>query len=54
MADAAYEIVTRPARECTGNTFIDDDVLAEAGVTDLNRYRHGPGSDDELLPDLFL
>ncbi|MDT4916761.1 MAG: citronellol/citronellal dehydrogenase, partial [Pseudonocardiales bacterium] len=54
MADAAYEIVTRPARECTGNTFIDDDVLAEAGVTDLSRYRHGPGSDDELLPDLFL
>jgi citronellol/citronellal dehydrogenase len=54
MGDAAYEIVTRPARECTGNTFIDDDVLAEAGVTDLSGYRHGQGSDDNLLPDLFL
>jgi citronellol/citronellal dehydrogenase len=54
MGDAAYEIVTRPARECTGNTFIDDDVLAEAGITDLSKYRHGSGSDDGLLPDLFL
>jgi citronellol/citronellal dehydrogenase len=54
MGDAAFEIVTRPARECTGNTFIDDEVLAEAGITDLSGYRHGPGTDDDLLPDLFL
>jgi len=54
VADAAYEILIRPSRECTGNTFIDDDVLAEAGITDLSGYRHGPGSDDDLLPDLFL
>jgi citronellol/citronellal dehydrogenase len=54
VADAAYEIVTRPARDCTGNTFIDDEVLAEAGVTDLSGYRYGAGSDDDLEPDIFL
>jgi len=39
MADAAYEILTRPSRECTGNFFIDDTLLAEAGVTDFAKYR---------------
>ncbi len=53
VADAAYEVVTRPARECTGNTFIDDEVLAEAGVTDLEQYRYGePG--EELALDIFM
>ena len=37
VADAAYEILKRDPRECTGNVFIDDEVLAEAGVTDLDR-----------------
>jgi citronellol/citronellal dehydrogenase len=54
VADAAYEIITRPSRECTGNTFIDDEVLAEAGITDLSRYRAGTGSEDDLAPDIFL
>ena len=36
MADAAYAILTRASRECTGNFFIDDDVLAAEGVTDLD------------------
>ena len=45
---------TRPARECTGNTFIDDEVLAEAGVTDLSRYRFGEGTEDDLQLDIFL
>ena len=54
MADAAHEILTRSARECTGNTFIDDEVLAEAGITDLSDYRFGSGSEDELQPDLFI
>jgi citronellol/citronellal dehydrogenase len=54
MADAAFEILTRPARECTGNTFIDDEVLAEAGTTDLSGYRFGEGSDDDLQLDIFL
>jgi citronellol/citronellal dehydrogenase len=54
MGDAAHEILTRPARECTGNTFIDDEVLAAAGVTDLSGYRFGTGSEDDLQSDLFL
>jgi citronellol/citronellal dehydrogenase len=54
VADAAYEILIRPSRECTGNTFIDDEVLAEAGVTDLSKYRYGTGREEDLQPDIFL
>lgn len=53
MADAAYEVITKPARECTANTFIDDEVLAAAGETDFSGYRYGT-SDVPLQPDLFL
>jgi citronellol/citronellal dehydrogenase len=53
MADSAYAVLTRDSRKCTGNFFIDDEVLAEEGVTDFAKYRHGE-SDDDLLPDLFL
>ncbi len=51
VADAAHAILTRPARECSGNFFIDDEVLAEEGITDLDRYRAGSG---EPVVDLFL
>ncbi len=51
VSDAAYAILTRPAAECTGNFFIDDEVLAEEGVNDLDRYRAGTG---EPALDLFL
>ena len=54
MADAAYAILTRPARVCTGNFFLDDEVLAEEGVTDLTRYAVDPAFADALVPDLFL
>jgi citronellol/citronellal dehydrogenase len=54
MADAAHEVLSRAARTCTGNTFIDDDVLAEAGMTDLSAYRYGEGDDADLQPDIFL
>ena len=54
MADAAYAIVTKPSRECTGNTFIDDEVLTTAGVTDLSVYRNGDGAEDDLELDIFL
>ena len=54
MADAAHVILTRPSRECTANFFIDDEVLASAGITDLSVYRYGTASEDELAPDLFL
>jgi len=52
VADAAHAILTRPARETTGNFFIDDEVLAEAGVTDFSSYAYT--ADADLLVDLFL
>jgi citronellol/citronellal dehydrogenase len=54
VADAAHAILVRPARECTGNTFIDDDVLRDAGITDFSGYRYSAASDDDLSPDIFL
>jgi len=52
VADAAHHILTRPARTTTGNFFIDDEVLAQAGVTDLAHYAYA--ADADLLLDLFL
>jgi len=52
MADAAHAILTRDSRSCTGNFFIDEDVLRESGVTDFARYLVKPGT--EPLPDFFL
>ena len=52
MADAAYAIFRRPSRQCTGNFFIDDDVLASEGVTDFDRYAVTPG--EKLAPDFFV
>ena len=43
MADAAWQILTRHSRSTTGNFFIDDEVLAAAGVTDFSRYAVSPG-----------
>jgi citronellol/citronellal dehydrogenase len=54
MADAAHAILTRGARACTGNFFIDDEVLREAGMTDFARYRHEGVHEDALMPDFFL
>ena len=53
MADAAYAVLTRDPRTCTGNFFLDDEVLAEEGVTDLSGYRAVPGG-GPLREDLFL
>jgi citronellol/citronellal dehydrogenase len=52
VADAAYEILRRDPRECTGNVFIDDEVLAEAGIADLDGYAGKPGAD--LALDIFI
>jgi len=52
MGDAAYVILNRPARECTGNFFIDEDVLRAEGVTDFKIYNAGPGG--RLTPDFFV
>lgn len=51
-ADAAHIILTRPSREATGQFFIDEDVLREAGVTDFERYAVTPGA--ELIADFFV
>jgi citronellol/citronellal dehydrogenase len=52
MADAAHAILTRSSRECTGNFFIDEDVLRKEGVKDFDQYQYVAGA--QLLPDLFL
>ncbi len=52
MADAAYAIFNRPARTCTGNFFIDDILLYEAGERDFDKYRVDPTRD--LMPDFFV
>jgi citronellol/citronellal dehydrogenase len=52
MADAAYLVLTRSSRECTGNFFVDEEVLRQAGVTDFDKYAVTPGG--ELIPDFFV
>jgi citronellol/citronellal dehydrogenase len=52
MGDAAHAILVRDSRACTGNFFIDDDVLREAGVENLGGYAVDPDSD--LEPDFFV
>ncbi len=52
VADAAWQILTSPARELTGNFFIDDTLLAERGETDFDKYRIDPTA--ELMQDFFV
>ena len=52
VADAAYAILTRDSRSCSGNFFIDEEVLREAGVSDFDKYAMSPGM--ALYNDLFL
>lgn len=52
MADAAHAIFTRDARACTGNFFLDQDVLAAEGVSDFGPYSVRPGT--ALTKDLFV
>ena len=52
MADAAHAILTRPSRQCTGNFFLDEEVLATEGITNFDDYAMTPG--EPLVPDLFL
>ena len=53
LADAAYVILNRESKNCTGNFFVDDEVLATVGITDLEKYSVVPGTTDFLL-DFFL
>jgi len=52
MADAAHEIVCRDSRKCTGNFFLDENVLRSKGMRNLDAYSVSPGK--PLLKDLFL
>lgn len=52
LADAAYYIFRKPASVCTGNCFIDEEVLAKEGITDLEPYSVIPGA--QLYKDLFV
>ncbi len=52
VADAAYSILTRDSRSCSGNFFIDEEVLKEEGMTDFGQYAVTPGM--PLYGDLFL
>ena len=52
MADAAHRVLTRAPASTTGNFFIDDEVLADAGVTDFDAYAVDPTQ--PLAPDLFV
>jgi len=53
LADAAYIILNRESKACTGNFFVDDELLASEGITDLEKYSVVPGTKDFLL-DFFL
>ncbi len=52
LADAAYYILKQPSAECTGNLFIDEEVLAKEGITQLDKYSVVPGG--QLYNDLFV
>lgn len=52
LADAAHAILTKPSRECTGNFFVDEDVLQAEDITDLSSYAVDPNAD--LMPDFFV
>jgi citronellol/citronellal dehydrogenase len=54
MGDAAHAIFTRSSRECTGNCFVDDDVLRQEGIVDFSPYRYGDAREEDLLGDFFL
>lgn len=52
LADAAFYILKQSSTECSGNLFIDEEVLAKEGITDLEKYAVTPGG--KLYNDLFL
>jgi citronellol/citronellal dehydrogenase len=52
VAEGAYHILRRPATECTGNFFIDEEVLKQEGITDLEKYAVNP--QQKLMNDIFL
>ena len=53
ISDSAYIILNRPGKECSGNFFIDDEVLASEGIVDLDKYAVVPGT-KEFINDLYV
>ena len=53
ISDSAYIILNRAGKECSGNFFIDDEVLASEGITDLDKYAVVPGT-KEFINDLYV
>ena len=45
-------MITKPSRECSGNAFLCEDVLAAEGVTDFDRYAYRPGAEPQV--DMFV
>jgi citronellol/citronellal dehydrogenase len=54
MADAAWLVLTSDARTNTGRFLIDDEILAENGVTDLSAYAPAGAKDVDIMPDVFV
>lgn len=52
VAEAAYHILKQEASSCTGNFFIDEEVLAKEGITDLTTYAVNPQG--KLMTDIFI
>ncbi len=52
LADCAYYILQKSAKECTGNLFLDEEVLKSEGITDLEQYAVNPGG--RLQKDLYV
>ncbi len=52
VADAAFEILSKPSSEFTGNFLVDEDVLRDARVEDFSKYQFEQGQ--TLIPDFFL
>lgn len=54
MSDAAYAILCKEPRNCSGNFYIDDEILKAEGVTDFKQYACVPANADKLMADFFL
>ena len=52
MGDAAFTILSKDSSECTGNYFVDEELLRSEGITDFSNYSNVP--DSELMPDFFI
>lgn len=52
VAEAAYRILSKPSAQCTGNFFIDEELLQKEGITDLSKYAVNPGQ--KLMTDIFV